>query len=73
MEIRDARMLQPFMKINQRAIPLLYRELDIVDAVRFLKQFTPGLVDYIQERKVLFSGKTIEQIIGEIEMAHKST
>ncbi len=59
--------VKPLVEINQRAIPLLYRELGIVDAVRFLKQFTPGWGNYTQEREVLFAGKTLEQIVSEIE------
>lgn len=59
--------VRPLVEINQRAIPLLYRELGIVDAVRFLKQFTPGWGNYTQEREVLFAGKTLEQIVSEIE------
>lgn len=63
--------IKPLVEINQRAIPLLYRELGIVDAVRFLKQFTPGFGDYTQERAALFAGKTLEQITSEIEQMHK--
>ncbi|MCS7222905.1 MAG: hypothetical protein N0A15_16690 [Anaerolineae bacterium] len=65
--------VRPLVEINQRAIPLLYRELGIVDAIRFLKQFTSGLGDYTQEREVLFAGKTLEQIVSEIEQVRKPT
>lgn len=64
--------VKPLVEINRRAIPLLYRELGVVDAVRFLKQFTPGLGDYTQEREALFAGKTLEQIVSEIEQMRKS-
>jgi hypothetical protein len=63
--------VKPLVEINRRAIPLLYRELGVVDAVRFLKQFTVGLGDYTQEREVLFAGKTLEQILREIEQMRK--
>lgn len=61
--------VKPLVEINRRAIPLLYRELGIVDAVRFLKQFTTGLGDYTQEREILFAEKTLEQMVSEIEQA----
>ncbi|MBC7225599.1 MAG: hypothetical protein H5T61_00005 [Thermoflexales bacterium] len=64
--------LKPLVEINRQAIPLLYRELGVVNAVRFLKQFTSGLGDYTQEREALFSGKTLEQIVREIEQMRKS-
>ncbi len=63
--------VRPLVEINQRAMPLLYRELGIVDAVRFLKQFMSGLGDYTQEREVLFAGRTLEQIVDEIEQMGK--
>ncbi len=45
---------RPLIEINQQAIALLYKELGVVDAVRFLKQFTQGYGNYTQERDVLF-------------------
>lgn len=64
--------VKPLVEINRRAIYLLLRELGIVDAVRFLKQFTPGLGDYTQEREALFAGKTLEQILDELERMRSS-
>jgi hypothetical protein len=58
-------------EINQHAIRLLYKELGVVDAVRFLKQFTVGFGDYTKEREVLLGSKTLDQIIDEIEQMRK--
>jgi hypothetical protein len=68
--ITDAR---PLIEINQQAISLLYKELGVVDAVRFLKQFTQGFGDYTKEREVLFANKTVEDIVSEIEKMRKAT
>ena len=57
----------PLAEINQQAIRLLYRELGVVNAVRFLKRFTVGFGDYTKERAMLFGQKTLEEIVGEIE------
>lgn len=57
----------PLAEINRQAIRLLYRELGVVNAVRFLRQFTAGFGDYTQERELLFGQKTLEEIVGEIE------
>ncbi len=66
--ISDAR---PLIEINQRAIALLYKELGVVDAVRFLKQFTQGFGDYTKERETLFAEKSLDDIVGEIEKMRK--
>jgi hypothetical protein len=55
------------MDINQQAISLLYKELGVVDAVRFLKQFTQGYGNYTEEREALFADKSLEKIVSEIE------
>jgi hypothetical protein len=67
--ITDAR---PLIEINQRAIALLYKELGVVDAVRFLKQFTQGFGDYTKERETLFEEKSLDDIVGEIEKMRKT-
>jgi hypothetical protein len=58
---------KPLVEINQQALRVLYKELGVVNAVRFLKQFTAGFGDYTKERQVLFEGKTLDEIAGEIE------
>jgi hypothetical protein len=68
--ITDAR---PLIEINQQAIALLYKELGVVDAVRFLKQFTQGYGNYTQERESLFANKSLEDIVNEIEKRRKTT
>ena len=63
---------RPLIEVNQQAISLLYKELGVVDAVRFLKQFTQGYGNYTQEREILFADKTLEDIISEIEKRRKA-
>ena len=67
--LRDTR---PLIEINQQAISLLYKELGVVDAVRFLKQFTQGYGNYTEEREILFADKTLEDIVSEIEKRRKT-
>jgi hypothetical protein len=59
--------VKPLVEINQQAICLLYQELGIVDTVRFLRQFTVGFGDYTKERDALFAGKSLQEIVSEIE------
>jgi len=67
--ITDAR---PLIEINQQAINLLYKELGVVDAVRFLKQFAQGYGNYTQEREALFADKSLDDIVNEIEKRRKA-
>lgn len=64
--------VRPLIEINQQAINLLYKELGVVDAVRFLKQFSQGFGNYTQEREVLFENKSLDDIVSEIETMRKT-
>lgn len=63
---------RPLVEINQQAIHLLYKELGVVDAVRFLKQFTQGYGNYTEERDALYQSKSLDEIVGEIEKNRKT-
>jgi hypothetical protein len=63
---------RPLIEINQQAISLLYKELGVIDAVRFLKQFTQGYGNYTQEREEMFANKSLEDIVTEIEKRRKT-
>jgi hypothetical protein len=64
--------VRPLIEVNQQAIHLLYKELGVVDAVRFLKQFTQGYGNYTQEREVIFANKSLDDIVNEIEKRRKT-
>ena len=63
--------MKPLIEINQQAIHLLYKELGVVDAVRFFKQFTQGYGNYTLERDDLFANKSLDEIVTEIEKRRK--
>ena len=63
---------KPLVEINQEALRLLYKELGIVDAVRFLRQITRGFGDFTKEREDLYGEKGLEEILNEIERHRKS-
>jgi len=62
---------RPLIEINQQAIHLLYKELGVVDAVRFLRQFSQGYGNYTEEKEVLFGKKSLDEIVSEIEKRRK--
>jgi hypothetical protein len=57
--------------ITQDGIRVLYRELGPVQTVRFLRQFTHGFGDYIQERDALWGGKSLDEIVGSIKRGRR--
>lgn len=63
---------KPLVEINQVAIRLLYRELGIVDTVRFLNQFTTGYGNYTEEREQLFADLTLEEVVTAIKAGKPS-
>jgi len=58
---------EPLVEVNRKAFWALYRELGVVDAVRFLRQFTTGFGEYAEEREALFGGKSLAEIVDEIK------
>ncbi|NLE00609.1 MAG: hypothetical protein GX640_12120 [Fibrobacter sp.] len=59
--------VSPLMEINQQAIKLLYRELGVVNAVRFLTQFSEGYGNYTIDRNDILGKKKLDEIISEIK------
>ena len=62
---------KPLVEVNLQAIRLLYKELGVVDAVRFLRQFSQGYGNYTLEREAIFANKSLDDIVNEIEKRHK--
>jgi hypothetical protein len=58
---------RPLAEVTQVALKVLYKELGIVDTVRFVNQFTTGYGNYTQERDQLFANLTLDDLISEIK------
>ena len=58
---------KPLSEITQEATRLLYRELGIVNTIRFLNQFTLGYGNYTEEREHLFANMSLDDITSEIK------
>ena len=54
---------RPLSEITEEGIRLLVREMGAADAARFISQFTTGFGDHTKERKELFKGLTIEDVV----------
>ena len=55
---------KPLSEITQEAIDLLFKEIGVVNTVRFLNQFTAGYGDYTEERESLLKNLTLEEIVA---------
>jgi hypothetical protein len=58
---------KPLAEVTQEAVRLLYKEMGIVNTVRFLGQFTTGYGNYTEERAHLFADKTLDDLVDEIK------
>ncbi|MEM4284516.1 MAG: hypothetical protein QXS96_08535 [Candidatus Caldarchaeum sp.] len=58
---------KPLAELTQEAIRILYRELGVINTVRFLRQFTVGFGNYTEERERLFAHKNLNDILEEIK------
>ena len=62
---------KPLAELTQQAVHLLYRELGVTDTVRFLRQFTTGFGNYVEDRERLFAEKSLDEIVGEVKRRRK--
>ena len=59
--------VKPLAEITQHAIEILYRELGVVETVRFLSQFTTEYGNYTEERESLFGELTLDQVLAAMK------
>ncbi len=58
---------KPLAEITQDAIRILFREIGVVNTVRFINQYTTGYGNYTEERHELFADQTLDGLIDEIK------
>jgi hypothetical protein len=58
--------LQPLTAITQEALRVLYRELGLVNTIRFLNQFTTGFGNYTEERRALLEHQTLDEVLADL-------
>jgi hypothetical protein len=63
--------VRPLAEITTQALKVLYKEIGIVNTVRFVNQYTTGYGDYTQEREQLFADMTLGSIVSEIKRKRK--
>ena len=63
---------RPLTEITQTALSVLYRELGLVNTIRFLNQFTAGLGDYTEERRDLMDNQTLNEALTDLRRYQKT-
>lgn len=58
---------KPLAEITQQAIRILFREIGVVNTVRFLNQYTTGYGNYTEERRELFADQTLDDLVSQIK------
>lgn len=64
---------RPLAEITTLALKVLYKEIGIVNTLRFVGQFTTGYGNYTQEREQLFADMTLDDIVSEIKRKRTQT
>ncbi|MCI0553979.1 MAG: hypothetical protein L0287_23775 [Anaerolineae bacterium] len=59
----------PLAEITKEALRVLYKEIGIVNTIRFVNQFMVGYGDYVEERKILFADMTLDDLFVEMAKA----
>ncbi len=58
---------RPLTEITHQAISLLSKELGVANTLRFISQFTTGYGNYTEERRELYRGVSLNDIISEMQ------
>ena len=58
---------KPLAQITEEAIRLLIRELGVVSALRFMNQFSTGLGNYTEDRRIWIDTLELYDIVAQIE------
>lgn len=60
---------RPISEISRRATHILFREMGVVETIRFLNQFSIGRGDYTKERGKWLDNISLDDAISQIKAA----
>ncbi len=63
---------RPISEISRRATHILFKEMGVVDTIRFLNQISVGRGDYTKERENWLGKITLDDAISQIKSGKKS-
>lgn len=59
--------IRPISEISRRATHILYKEMGVVETIRFLNQFSVGQGDYTKEREKWLGGISMDDALSQIK------
>ena len=59
--------IKPVSEISRRATHILFKEMGVVDTIRFLNQFSVGQGDYTKERDNWLDDISVDDAIAQIK------
>jgi len=62
---------RPLAEITNRATGILYKELGVVDTIRFMGQFSAGQGNYTNDRETWLRDISLDQAMAEIRKKKK--
>lgn len=62
---------RPLAEITNRATGILYKELGVVDTIRFMSQFSAGQGNYTNDRETWLRDISLDQAMSEIRKKKK--
>lgn len=62
---------RPLAEITNRATVILYKELGVVDTIRFMSQFSAGQGNYTNDRETWLRDISLDQAMSEIRKKKK--
>ena len=62
---------RPLAEITNRATGILYKELGVVDTIRFMGQFSAGQGNYTNDRETWLRDISLDQAMSEIRKKKK--
>jgi len=58
---------RPLSEISRRATHILFKEMGVVDTIRFFNQFSMGQGDYTKERENWMGDISLDEAISQIK------
>jgi hypothetical protein len=62
---------RPISEISRRATHILFREMGIVETIRFLNQFSVGSGDYTKEREKWLGDISLDDALSQMKAGKK--
>lgn len=59
-------------EINRQATYILFKEMGVVETIRFLNQFSVGQGDYTKDRKKWLDKITMDDAISQMKLSKKA-